>query len=166
MRACHLPFVGAYLLSRTYPPLSDRILPAAHPGLGNGCKTTCAALFDPTANAECAGALHHQQALRGVLALMACQTGFSSSRGAPDRVARSYCFYFFAAASRPPHPRIPVSIAAIILKQQGLKAWYGYRAHAATCNAYDISSCTGGASPSPAPAHDSTGGGALLLAAT
>jgi hypothetical protein len=37
--------------------LSDHNLPAGHPGPGNGCKTTCAALFDPTANAECAGAL-------------------------------------------------------------------------------------------------------------
>jgi len=30
---------------------------AGHPGAGNGCKTTCQALFDPAANAECAGAL-------------------------------------------------------------------------------------------------------------
>jgi hypothetical protein len=56
--ACLLSRTWATL--RTYPPLADHALLAAHPGAGNGCKTTCAALFDPTANAECAGALNQQ----------------------------------------------------------------------------------------------------------
>ena len=73
-----------------------------------------------------------------------CSGGIGPNRGADCGVSCSALTRSCSTAAR---------CAALILRRQGIRAWYGYTGHKSTCDRYSISECglSGGVQPSPSP---------------